>query len=180
MDSDWLTARLLPTAKAFYVHVLSLRKAAKMRRHRKGASATPRSGSPVRSKRLTRRPKHMSQMNLFSLDNASPLAPSPDQPDDTSGDAVVAEMEKWSALPSSTVAPFCVDGLVDEFALVSSLKDSFPLHHTVFRQCASHFPHEGNSENVFSMAKSRSTCNTQPFMLRLLTKIAANKKLYKP
>jgi hypothetical protein len=169
-----------PTAKAFYVR--ALRKAAKTRRHRRGASPTPRSGSPVRSKHLTKRPKHMSQMNLFSLDNASPLAPSPDQPDDTSGDAVVAEMEKWSALSSSTVAPFCVDGLVDEFALVSSLKDSFPLHHTVFRQCASHFPlpHEGNSGDVFSMAKSRSTCNTQPFMLRLLTRTATNKKLYKP
>jgi hypothetical protein len=140
----------IPTAKAFYVRALP--RAAKMRRHRRGASPTPRSGSPVRSKKLTKRPKHMSQMNLFSLDNASPLAPSPDQPDDTSGDAVVAEMEKWFALPSSTVAPFCVDGLVDEFALVSSLKDSFPLHHTVFRQCASHSPHEGNSENVFSMA----------------------------
>ena len=89
-------------------------------------------------------------------------------------------MEKWSALPSSTVAPFCVDDLVDGFALVSSSKDSLPLHHTVFRQCASHLPHEGNSENTFSMAKSRSTCNTQPFMLRLLTKTAANKKLYKP
>ena len=88
---------------------------------------TSRSGSPVRSKELTKRPKHnvMSQMNLFPPDNASPLhvAPSSDQQDDTSGDAVVAEMEKWPALPSSTVDPFCVDGLVDEFALVSSLND---------------------------------------------------------
>ena len=53
-----------------------------------------------------------------------------------------------------------------------------------FRQCASHghlpHVHEGNSENVFSMAKSWSTCNTQPSMLRLLTETAANKKLHKP
>ena len=33
---------------------------------------------------------------------------------------------------------------------------------------------------IFSMDKSRSTCNTQPSMLRLLTETAANKKLHKP
>ena len=62
--------------------------------------------------------------------------------------------------------------------LVSSLKDSFPLHHIVFRQCASHLQHDGNSENTFSMTENQSTCNTQPIMLRLLTKTEANKKLY--
>ena len=50
----------------------------------------------------------------------------------------------------------------------------------MIRQYASHLPHEGNSENLFSMAKSLSTCNTQPSMLRLLSKTAANKKMYKP
>ena len=49
-----------------------------------------------------------------------------------------------------------------------------------FRQCASHLPHEGNPENIFSMAESRSTYNTQPSMSRLMTETASNKKLYKP
>ena len=37
-----------------------------------------------------------------------------------------------------------------------------------------------SSENIFPMAKSRSTRNTQPSILKLLTNTAANKKLYKP
>ena len=41
-------------------------------------------------------------------------------------------------------------------------------------------PHQGNSENIFSMAENRSTCNTQLSMSTLLTTTAANKKLYKP
>ena len=41
------------------------------------------------------------------------------------------------------------DGIVNEFALVYHLRQSFPLHFIVFKQTASHLPHEGNSEQLF-------------------------------
>ena len=51
----------------------------------------------------------------------------------------------------SLYEPFTDDqGLINEFALVWNLKDSFPLHFTVFKQTAVHIPHEANVEQVFS------------------------------
>ena len=36
-------------------------------------------------------------------------------------------------------------GILNEFALMYDLKDSFPLHYVIFRQVACHLPHEANT-----------------------------------
>ena len=61
-----------------------------------------------------------------------------------------------------------------------SMKKKFPLHHTVFRQSSSLLCHEGNVEQVFSIAQHNSDPNMRPSMLRLLTKTGINKSKYKP
>ena len=48
---------------------------------------------------------------------------------------------------------------VNEFALVYHLRQSFPLHFIVFKQTASHLPHEANSEQLFSRSGSLSDDN---------------------
>ena len=63
---------------------------------------------------------------------------------------------------------------------MSAVKAELPLHYRVFRKTACHLPHEGNVEQLFSMAKGISDCNMKSLFLRLLTKIKANKKRYKP
>ena len=60
------------------------------------------------------------------------------------------------------------------------LRKLYPLHYMVFRQTASHLPHEGNSENAFSRAGNLSDPNINPLYLSKLTKIGINKKVYEP
>ena len=70
----------------------------------------------------------------------------------------------------------CIDnslGLVDEFALMSRLKENFsrPLHCTV----TLHLSHKGNVERVFSGAKTRADAKMCSSMLQLVTKTGVNK-----
>ena len=63
-------------------------------------------------------------------------------------------------LPADTVLEFeDDDGLINEFALMWKLRDSFPLHVILFKQTASHMCHEGNSEQLFSRAGALSDNN---------------------
>ena len=39
---------------------------------------------------------------------------------------------------------------MNEFKMMWSLRESFPLHFTVFKQTACHLAHEANVEQVFS------------------------------
>ena len=61
-------------------------------------------------------------------------------------------------------------------------KKSFPLHYIVFRQTASHLPHEGNSEQLFSRSGALSDDNGKmdPHRLAVWTSIDVNYSTYKP
>ena len=71
-------------------------------------------------------------------------------------------------------------GLINEFALIYNLRDSFPLHFVVFKQTAVHIPHEANVEQVFSTSGILSSAHTDPHHLARLTMIARNMSVYKP
>ena len=60
-------------------------------------------------------------------------------------------------------------GIVNEFALLYELRSKFPLHYTVFKQTASHLPHEGNSEQLFSRSGMLSDNNGRGDPARLAT-----------
>ena len=92
-------------------------------------------------------------------------------------DTVTEEAKRWAAIDLQTIREFRDDdGIVNEFALVYHLRKSFPLHYTVFRQTASHIPHEGNSEQLFSRSGALSDNNGKmsPFRLAVWTSIGVN------
>ncbi len=70
-------------------------------------------------------------------------------------DTVTDEAHCWSSLDKATILEHTDSaGIVNEFALLYDLRTSFPLKYIVFKQTASHLPHEGNSEQLFSHADS--------------------------
>ena len=96
-------------------------------------------------------------------------------------DAVTDEMKRWKELPSSIVDSFIdQQGLLNEFALLWSLKNTFPLHFIIFKQTAVHIPHEANVEQVFSTAGLLSNALLDPGFLADLVMISRNKKVCKP
>ena len=75
------------------------------------------------------------------------------------------------------------DGLLQEFAMMWALKDRFPLHYIVFKQTASHLPHEGNVEQLFSRSGNLTDPNhMDPHFLATLslTIIGKNKSVCNP
>ena len=62
------------------------------------------------------------------------------------------------------------------------LRQSFPLHFIVFKQTASHLPHEGNSEQLFSRSGSLSDDNGKMDLAHLAvwTSIGVNYSTYQP
>ena len=100
---------------------------------------------------------------------------------DEIGDTVSREVEHWEKLGTEVTARFELEnGSLNEFAMMWELRKSFPLHYIVFKQCAAHLPHEGNSEQTFSRAGQLSDPNINPIYLARLTKIGINKKVYEP
>ena len=49
-----------------------------------------------------------------------------------------------------------IEGIINEFAILYHARNQFPLHYIVFKQTASHIPHEGNSEQIFSRSGALS------------------------
>ena len=68
-------------------------------------------------------------------------------------DEVAIEVERWKSISADTVNGFKdkETGMVNEFALMWAKRKEFPLHYVVFWQTASHLPHEGNVEQIFSL-----------------------------
>ena len=98
-------------------------------------------------------------------------------------DTVTEEAARWAALDKNIVREYVDDdGIVNEFALVYHLRQSFPLHYIVFRQTAAHLPHEANSEQLFSRAGTLSDDNGRmdPHRLAVWTSIGVNYSTYKP
>ena len=67
-----------------------------------------------------------------------------------------------------------------ERAAWDELRHRFPLHLLVFKQTASHLPHEANVEQVFSRAGRISDPNMDPAYLGTLVMVGMNKKNYSP
>ena len=67
-----------------------------------------------------------------------------------------------------------------ERAAWDELRHRFPLHLLVFKQTASHLPHEANVEQVFSRAGRISDPNMNPAYLGMLVMVGMNKKNYSP
>ncbi|KAK3281373.1 hypothetical protein CYMTET_10832 [Cymbomonas tetramitiformis] len=97
------------------------------------------------------------------------------------GDVVLNEIHRWENLPETRLQQFYrEDGLINEFMLFWQLRFEFPLHLIVFKQTASHLPHEANCENVFSRAGHMSDPNLDPSYLGILTTVGVNKASFKP
>ena len=64
--------------------------------------------------------------------------------------------------------------------LMYTFRNRFPLHYVVFKQTASHLPHEANVEQVFSRAGRLADPNMNPNFLATLVRVGINKKNYKP
>ena len=89
--------------------------------------------------------------------------------DDTDTDTVTAEAARWAELDKKTIGEFRDgEGIVNEFALMYHVRNSFPLHYIVFKQTASHIPHEGNSEQLFSRSGALSDDNGKMDPARLV------------
>ena len=63
--------------------------------------------------------------------------------------------------------------MINEFAFMWAKRKDFPLHYFVFRQTASHLPHEANVEQYFSRAGKLSDPNMNPQYLGMLVMVAA-------
>ena len=103
--------------------------------------------------------------------------------DDSSLDEVTDEVSRWAALAPSVIEEFTDrDGVVNEFALMYRMRNSFPLHVHVFRQVSSHMGHEANTEQLFSLAGRLSDENGRgdPERLGVWASIAANASTYMP
>ena len=74
------------------------------------------------------------------------------------------------------------DGIINEFALLYKLRNSFPLHYILFKQVSSHLCHEANTEQLFSLAGGMSDDNGKmdPYRLSIWVSIAANRKVFMP
>ena len=108
----------------------------------------------------------------------------PDDPVDAfDDDPVAGEARRWEELGSDVVKRYKEsDGILNEFKLVFALRKEFPLHYMVFKQTASHRPHEGNAEETFSLSGRLSSDNTHtdPSFLSTLVRINKNKSSLKP
>ena len=86
-----------------------------------------------------------------------------------------------SLSPDAYAQFFDYGGLLNEFAVMWALRNSFPLHFRVFKQIACHLPHEANVEQVFSSrAGNLSDPNMDPEFLARLVMVLVNKKAFKP
>ena len=92
-------------------------------------------------------------------------------------------MERWKSISTDTISAFkdTETGMINEFALMWAKRKEFPLHYFVFRQTASHLPHEGNVEQIFSLGGRLSDPNMNPAYLATLVLVGSNQnKVYMP
>ena len=145
-------------AKALYLTML--REAAKI------AGIGMRSSPPRKVQKSSSGAGTSSLVRNLSDDEEDALAMAND---DTDTDTVTAEAARWAELDKKTIGEFRDDeGIVNEFALMYHVRNSFPLHYIVFKQTASHIPHEGNSEQLFSRSGALSDDNGKMDPARLV------------
>ena len=102
--------------------------------------------------------------------------------EDETTDDVSVEVQKWKFISPETLSAFKDKdtSMINEFAFMWAKRKEFPLHYFVFRQTASHLPHEGNVEQIFSLGGRLSDPNMNPAYLATLVFIGSNLKVYMP
>ena len=128
--------------------------------------------------------KTLSTADVASSSLIRNLSDDEDEPaPDDAHDVVTAEAKRWADLDKQTIKEFRDElGIVNEFALIYKVRHTFPLHYIVFRQTASHIPHEGNSEQLFSRSGALSDDNGKmdPARLAVWTAIGINSSTFRP
>ena len=97
-------------------------------------------------------------------------------------DDVAIEVERWKSISLETLSHYrdTETGMINEFAFMWAVRKQYPLHFFVFKQTASHLPHEGNVEQIFSLGGRISDPNMNPGYLATLVFIGSNAKVYMP
>jgi hypothetical protein len=98
-------------------------------------------------------------------------------------DKVTLEIALWKGIDTADVKAFMdVDGLVDEFAFIFSVREKVPIHFALFKRLAADLPHEANAESTFSLSGSLSNDNkcSRPDALSTFVRINKNKAIFKP
>ena len=130
--------------------------------------------------------KASSSTSILLFDEDDEEVPNDDGNDDggvgSRNDEVAVEVERWKAISLETVNTFKdkETGMINEFAFMWAKRKDFPLHFFVFKQTASHLPHEGNVEQIFSLGGRLSDPNMNPEYLATLVFIGANETVYMP
>ena len=94
---------------------------------------------------------------------------------------VLDELKRWEDKDLQEYSQYIAeDGLLNEFKMMWELRESFPLHFTVFKQTACHLSHEANVEQVFSRAGLLADPNLLPAHLSTLVTVGFNKNAFKP
>ena len=105
--------------------------------------------------------------------------------DEEAVDTVLDELKRWEdkdlVIDLQEYSQYIAeDGLLNEFKMMWELRESFPLHFTVFKQTACHLSHEANVEQVFSRAGLLADPNLLPAHLSTLVTVGFNRNAFKP
>jgi hypothetical protein len=104
-----------------------------------------------------------------------------EQAEEVASNAVMLEVREWSCITKAMYPQFMLEsGVFDEFAFMWHMRERFPLHYAVFRRTASHLPHEGNFEQVFSRAGFLADAASGTEYFSNLVMCGMNKKACKP
>ena len=163
---DVLPEALVPRARALYLQMLR--------------DAASLNGTPelTPSRKPSKPGLFRSQSVTASLNSSATSATASHS---SSGDVVQMEAQRWSALPQEVIqACDPGGGVINEFDLIYSVRQEFPLHYTLFRQIATHIAHEANSESTFSEAGGLTHHRMNADFLSLLVRINGNKATCKP
>ena len=171
-STAWLPAAWRTLAETLYL--AWLRKASN---HLK-SSTVQLPSSPNKRAKVTS--SSSSTLILFDDDEEAATAAAAD--DDDENDELTLEVERWKSISTDTVNTFKSKetGMLNEFAFMWAKRKDFPLHYFVFRQTASHLPHEGNVEQIFSLGGRLSDPNMNPAYLATLVFMGANQKVFMP
>jgi hypothetical protein len=117
-----------------------------------------------------------SEINQSSVDSSTLAAA-----DVETVDTVLDEVKQWEDKDLKEYSLYITeDGLLNEFKMMWELRESFPLHFTVFKQTTCHLAHEANVEKVFSKAGLLVDPKLLQAHLSKLVMVGFNKKAFRP
>lgn len=173
----WMTPAQVELAKTCYL--MMLREAHAIRfssQHFTGASASARKRE---SPRLAKKRRLIDDSDSDDAVSTAPGAVADHVP--STADAVTGEIDSWKHMPRDTYKMYeDKDGIINEFQMMWELRESFPLHYMVFKQCAAHLLHEANVERIFSLAGRLADPSLDAANLELMVRVHFNKKVFMP